>query len=240
MVELEKEEEAIFYKTLNGRKVYITDEDNKKRYVDRNFIDISYSSRESESSVLSNMFPYSFYFQRHIIDSSKNTLERLKHIYSFLRRYKVSSAEGLLQGLKHKKVSLQRQVFKYSGKDAYHIRVASFINDWREDGFLYFNGKKINRFGIEYQQLLNDLYLSLMNNPFFANSLKNTKEKVLLHSDGKLDSSETTLTPREYILRLECMREYLLNMISKKELYEKMDNIALVLSKELSLQKRLY
>jgi hypothetical protein len=210
MVEIEIDGIRKFYYNDSNNKIYITDVNGNKLYVTNDFIDISYGSRESISSALSNMFPYTFYFHG----------------------FKVASVEGFLQSLKHQDPSMQQEVFNYYGKDAYHLRAASFINDWRKTGILYFNKEEISRFSIEYQKLLNELYLSLLSNRFFVNTLKYTGEKELIHSDGNLDPNETILTSKEYILRIEYMRDYLLAKMNKKKLENKLDTLAVVIAEE--------
>ncbi|HHX16988.1 MAG TPA: hypothetical protein GX725_03680 [Mollicutes bacterium] len=191
MVELFNEGKRQYY-NVDGIKVYIRDNEGKKIYTSNEFIDISYNSTlihplNRVSCTLSNFFPHDFYFRHH----------------------HVRSVEGVLQGFKFKDILLQRESFKHYGRDAYAFGSAAFSNDWRCDGYLYFEGEKVDRFGIEYQKLLNELYVSLSLKKAFENNLIYTGNRVLLHSVGVLDPRETVLTTKEYILRLEILRECL-------------------------------
>ena len=186
------------------RKYYI-DEYNNRVYLDLisggriyftdKFGDISYLTKESNSRCLSNLFPYEFRFRTH----------------------KMESIEGLLQSLKIRKKRLQKKLWRYSGKDAYHTRAFSFADDWRKEGILYWRGKPINRFGLEYQMFLNKMYLNLYKKQeLFKKALDQTKNRVLLHSTGKTNPKETILTPDEYINRLTIIRDNLEKIAKEK------------------------
>jgi|LSQX01.1.fsa_nt_gb hypothetical protein len=183
-----------YYLNDDGNCVNITDQDGKHIYFTDDFVDISYRSSNSVACLLSNLYPLVFNF----------------------KGYPVNSIEGVLQALKHKNFETQRLIFNYSGKDAYHTKAASFLNDWRETGTLYFKNEAINRFSIGYQFLLNDLYLSAFRNPLYASTLKYTGKRELLHSIGKTDPQETILTRKEYIERLLILRDYVLSDVRVK------------------------
>lgn len=178
-----------YYDDQNKNRIYITNNDGKKLWFTNDFVDISYFSKNSVASALSNLFPYNFVF----------------------RCYNVKSIEGVLQGLKQEDSNVQQLIFNYAGKDAYHTRASSFIDDWRTDGIIYFQGNPIDRFDMEYQELLNELYLSLCQNPLFVKALMFTGKRELLHSEGEMDPSETILTPVEYIDRLKIIRDSFAN-----------------------------
>jgi hypothetical protein len=188
MLEIQTRGYRKYYMDENNEPIYITDINGKNLWVTDDFVDISYESTNSIAASLSNLFPYNFDF----------------------RGYKVKSVEGVLQALKHKDIKEQQLIFNYAGKDAYHVRASSFNDDWREMGYLYFDGKQIDRFDIPYQNLLNELYLAVGSNPLFASTLKHTGKRELLHSIGILNPTETILTPREYIERLKIIREALI------------------------------
>ncbi|MDD2469385.1 MAG: hypothetical protein PHI22_00370 [Bacilli bacterium] len=186
MKEIYRDGKIKYYLNDEGNRVHITDKEGKQFYFSDDFVDISYRSSNSVACLLSNLYPIAFNFKGN----------------------SVSSIEGVLQALKHKDFKTQRLIFNYSGKDAYHTRAASFLSDWRETGILYFNNEAFNRFDIDYQFLLNDLYLSAFENPLYASALKYTGKRELLHSIGKTDPRETILTTREYIDRLLILRDY--------------------------------
>lgn len=54
---------------------------------------------------------------------------------------------------------MQNLVFTYSGLDANRIKACNNY-DWKETGTLYFQGKEINRYSKEYDDLVDELYIS--------------------------------------------------------------------------------
>jgi hypothetical protein len=218
MVEIENESKRKFYKDFKGNKIYITDEKGNKIYVTNDFIDISYNSDKDESINLSNLSHYDFNFLG----------------------FQASSIRGVLEGLKYRDMDVQQLNFMQYGE---FLKYASSNNKWQKTNMLYFNNEEINRFSIEYQQLLNELYLSLLLNGSFFYNLLDTNKKVLLYSDGIEDPNKTILTSREFILRLECIRDHLIKKASEKETRKKLDILAQVIAEEqakIVYQKRLY
>lgn len=189
MVEIIERGKRKYFINEKKKHIYIIDKDGKSLSFTDDFVDISYFSKNSVSSALSNLFPYEFTF----------------------RGYQVKSVEGILQSLKHGNPEVQRVLYNYFGKDAYHARAASFANDWRNEHYLHCGNQLVDRFDIEYQNLLNEIYVSLATNPLFASTLKYTNDRVLLHSKGVTDPKETILTPREYVDRLTIIRSSLIN-----------------------------
>lgn len=205
MVTIRDKGKRKYYIDDKNKNVYITDKEGKRLYFTNDFVDISYFSKNSVSSALSNLFPYEFTFRGH----------------------QVKSIEAVLQSLKHSNPEVQSVIYNYFGKDAYHVRAASFANDWRNGHNLYCGSQLIDRFSIDYQDLLNEIYLSASKNPLLVNILKCTDNRVLLHSNGINDPEETILTPREYIDRLTIIRSSLINgMNAENSLSELGDNIA--------------
>lgn len=166
----------------------VEDENHKKYSGNKDVINISYGFADSLAKSLSNLFRYKFVF----------------------RKKKVSSIEGVLQGIKHKSAKNQNLVFGYYGLDAYHTRATNFFDDWRRDGILYWQGKTINRQAEEYQLFLDELYISAIQNPLFLNAIKATGEKYLMHHIGVTDNTQTVLTREEYEVRLNTLREFLI------------------------------
>ena len=179
--QLLKNEDGIFF---DGS--LIEDNEKNKVFEGENFINISYTSKTSISKALSNLFPYSFIF----------------------RGKKVSSVEGVLQGIKYKDKKIQNLVLNYSGLDAYHTRAANNYDFWGNNGKLYWQGKEINRHGEEYQNFLDELYVSLLKNKLFQRVLISSGDKYLLHHIGQTDPKITVLTRYEYESRLNTLREF--------------------------------
>ncbi len=147
-------------------------------------IDI-HSKGEYPSCALSNFAEYEFY-----VDGIK-----------------CLSMEGFLQGLKFKNTEKQKKVCLLSGVNAKNSSRRTFAQlRWRLTHNLYWQGKRINRYSDEYQLLLDKAYDELSKNGEFIKALKLSENKVLVHSIGKNNMSETVLTEREFISRLEKLR----------------------------------
>ena len=181
MPALDEKDECIYFK---GELV----EDAEKKYaLGETFINIGYNFKNSNSRVLSNLYPLEFKF----------------------RGKKVKSIEGVLQGIKYKDKTTQNLVLKYSGVDAYHTRACNEIDFWGNAGILYWQGKPMDRHGKAYQDFLDELYISATKNPLYVRALIATGDKYILHHIGRNDASETVLTRFEYESRLNTLREYL-------------------------------
>ncbi|MBR2909698.1 MAG: hypothetical protein IKC11_05070 [Clostridia bacterium] len=163
-------------------------EDQEKKYFSgETFINISYNSKEHLSRMLSNLYPMEFTF----------------------RGKKVKSIEGVLQGIKYKDKKIQNLVLKYSGIDAYHTRGANTLDVWTKTQRLYWQGKEMARESEEYQDFLDELYLSAIKNPLYLRALISTEDKYLLHHIGNTDIHQTVLTRFEYEQRLNSLRAYI-------------------------------
>lgn len=149
------------------------------------WINVGYKHKGPYAKVLSNLFPYEFTFRG-------KTLE---------------SIEAFFQGIKFKDINMQNLVFKYSGLDANRVKVCSNY-DWKETGILYWQGKEINRFSKEYDDLVDELYISAIQNPLYRNILKST-DRYILHTMGGLTKEETVFTRYEFELQLNCLKEFL-------------------------------
>lgn len=84
-------------------------------------------------------------------------------------------------------------IYDYHGKDAWHLR-GTFPYVWQESGILYTPTGKINRYGNEYQDFLDELYFCVYQNPLYRNNLKSSYGKKLDHTIGEDDVNNTTLT----------------------------------------------
>jgi hypothetical protein len=147
-------------------------------------INVGYKLKGPYSKVLSNLFPYKIKF----------------------RNITLNSIEGFFQGIKFKDKKAQNLVFKYSGLDSNNIKVASAY-DWKESGLLYWQGKPINRFGKDYELLIDELYIAALQNPLYRGVLK-TCDKPIIHSIGENDSKKTVFTRYEFEHELNCLREF--------------------------------
>lgn len=142
-----------------------------------NTIDISFKSK-GIAKALSNLCPYPFEFDG----------------------VKCASMESFIQSLRVKDVNMQIDVCSKSGPFCYSIR--DLLGDWRETKSVYWQGKPIFRESNQYFMLLTKAYEALLEaSPIFYNALKQVKENEwkIIHSIGCTNSSETLLTPNEYM-----------------------------------------
>ena len=149
------------------------------------WINIGYTLHNNYSKLLSNLFPYNFTFYN----------------------CEFGSIEGFFQGIKYKDINLQKQVFKYSGKDAVALKDATDY-DWTITGNIYFLGKEIKRDSKEYDDLINELYISAMQNKLYRTALKKCPLPII-HPIGKTSKKETTFTRYEFELMLNCLHDFL-------------------------------
>lgn len=172
-----------------GENIYLDNElveDSEQKYPEgENYLDVGYNLKNSNSKVLSNLFPMQFKFKGKM----------------------VNSIEGVMQGIKYKDKKMQNLVLKYSGIDAYHTRICNEKDFWGKTGLLYWQGKPMDRHSNEYQIFIDELFFSALNNPLYKNALL-ASEKYLLHHIGRDNPNETVLTRYEYELRLNSLRDF--------------------------------
>jgi len=142
------------------------------------------SGKEYPSNALSNFAPHPFIFDG--VD--------------------VSSMEGLLQSFKYKNFDMQKEICKLVGKAA---KFKGKKKNWYTDQKLYWNGAVYERESKEYQSLLDRAFDALAENTGFQKALIASGKSVLTHEIGKSKESETVLTKREFISRLNKIRERL-------------------------------
>lgn len=140
------------------------------------------------SKVISNLFPYKFYF----------------------KGYKISCVESIFQAFKFKNKKLQKLVFEYESLNANRIKGCSDY-DWTESGIVYFLGKEMNRDSKDYEDFVDEIYVSLIQNPLFVQALKNVGNRYILHSIGLEDKTKTTFTRAEFEKELNIIKDYVLS-----------------------------
>lgn len=138
------------------------------------------SGRGYPSSALSNFAPHPF-----VIDGVE-----------------CASMEGFLQSLKSPNPEIQKDICKMVG-------LAAKRRGNKRWTCLYWQGKEIDRFGEEYQRLLDRAYDALSQNDGFKRALLATGDAVLTHDIGRRKESETVLTRSEFCRRLTRIREKL-------------------------------
>lgn len=131
---------------------------------------------------------------------------------SNFRRYKFvfdgvecDSMEALVQAFKFQNPEVQRLVCQIKP------RMAKLLGTernavWQPARTLWWNGQAYDRFGDEYQALLDRAYEALAQNPDFVQALLATGEEFLTHSVGEADPAKTVLTEEELCSRLMKLR----------------------------------
>lgn len=142
------------------------------------------SGKEYPANALSNFAPHPFVFEG----------------------VECNSFEGFLQSLKFSNVDMQKEVCKLVGKAA---KMKGKQKKWWMTQTLYWNGKEYKRDSKEYQELLNRAFDALSKNDSFRKALLASGDSVLTHEIGKSKESETVLTKREFISRLNKIRDKL-------------------------------
>ena len=117
-----------------------------------------------------------------------------------------NSMEGFLQSLKFTSIDMQREVCKLVGKAA---KFKGRGKNWRVKQKLYWNGVEYDRSSDEYQDLLDRAFDALSENTGFQKALLASGNSVLTHELGKSKENETVLTKREFISRLNKIRDKL-------------------------------
>ena len=163
----------------------LQDKDGNKIGETEKWIDVSYKNRGDFSQMLSNLFPYNFKF----------------------RGKRLTSIENFFQGIKFKDKKTQNYVFTYYGTQAVHLKAASNY-DWKETGKIYWQGKAIKRESKDYELLIDELYISAIQNPIYRGILANCN-KPIIHSIGKNDKKETTFTRYEFEFELNCLKDFI-------------------------------
>jgi hypothetical protein len=142
------------------------------------------SGKEYPSNALSNFAPHPFIFDD----------------------IECNSMEGLLQSFKFSNPDMQKQICKLIGKTA---KFKGKSKKWWISQKLYWNGVEYDRKSKEYQDLLDRAFDALSKNTSFQKALLASGKSVLTHKIGKMKENETILTRKEFISRLNKIREKL-------------------------------
>ena len=152
------------------------------------FINVGYANKGSSlAKCLSNLFPYKFYFKGFFVDS----------------------VESVIQSLKFKDKKNQRLVFDYSGLNSNRVKACSDY-DWKISQTVFFQGMQIERDSRQYDEFIDEIYCSLIQNNLFRNALKNVGNRYILHSIGNENKKETLLSRYEFERELNCIKDYVL------------------------------
>ena len=119
----------------------------------------------------------------------------------------IASMEGFLQSLKFENPEMQKHVCTLVG---FAAKKKGKFKNWQEKGKLYWQGQEIDRFGEDYQALLDRAYDAMFKeNEGARKALLATQGATLEHSIGRTKEAETILTRREFCSRLTKIREHL-------------------------------
>lgn len=158
----------------------------------KDIINVAYMFHGHYQKTLSNLFNYNFYF----------------------KGFKLASAEAVFQSLKISDKNVQKLVFGYSGPAANKISTAADY-DWKENGIVYFQGKPMVRDSKDYDDFIDEMYVSMLQNPLFRNTLKNVGDKYIMHSIGGSDKAKTLYTRYEFELEFNCLKAYVQKYYNK-------------------------
>ncbi len=166
-------------------KDIVVDKDGNTVSETENWINAGYKLHGPFPKVISNLFPYEFVF----------------------RGVKVKSIESIFQSLRFKDKKLQKMIFKLYGMDSNVVKVATDYN-WKETYMLYFQGKEFNRDSKEFDDFIDEMYISALQNPLYRGVLKNINKQII-HSIGQESKKETLFTRYEFEFELNCLVAFL-------------------------------
>lgn len=149
-----------------------------------------------------------------VLDIHSNAVYPLNVLSNFTKScftvdgVKVRSMEGFLQSLKTPCIEEQEEICDLIGFTAKKIGNQIAKKHEFDGRTLYWQGKKIDRYSQEYQNLLKKAYLSKYKSDLeFRSALACTKGRELVHTVGKQDPKETILTEKEFVGILTAMRD---------------------------------
>ena len=174
---------------IDGKEYYdgepLIDEEGKEIGDCEKWINVGYKHSGPYAKVLSNLFPYEFEF----------------------RGKKLTCIEAFFQGIKFKDITMQNMVFEYTALNSNYVKVCSGY-DWKETGIVYWQGEEINRYSEEFDDLVDEMYISAIQNPLYRNVLKDC-ERNIIHTMGGKEKSDTVFTRYEFEKQLNCLKDFL-------------------------------
>lgn len=174
---------------IDGKEYYdgepLIDEEGKEIGDCEKWINVGYKHSGPYAKVLSNLFPYEFEF----------------------RGKKLKCIEAFFQGIKFKDITMQNMVFEYIALNSNYVKVCSGY-DWKETGIVYWQGEEINRYSEEFDDLVDEMYISAIQNPLYRNVLKDC-ERNIIHTMGGKEKSDTVFTRYEFEKQLNCLKDFL-------------------------------
>ena len=71
-----------------------------------------------------------------------------------------------------------------------------------------FNERMKKMLGDEFDDFIDELYVSLIQNPLYRNALKKVGDKYILHALGEKTKMDTVFTREEFERELNCLKEF--------------------------------
>ena len=163
----------------------VVDKDGNTVAETENWINAGFKLHGALPKVISNLFPYEFTF----------------------RGVKVKSIESIFQSLRFKDKKTQKLIFNLHGMPSNVVKVATDYN-WKETYMLYFQGKTFHRESKEFDDFIDEMYISALQNPLYRGVLSKI-DKQIIHSIGQESKKETLFTRYEFEFELNCIVSFL-------------------------------
>ena len=149
---------------------------------------------------------------QHVIEIGGHTNSPLgKRLSNFHTRpfvfdgVKCASFEGFIQSLKCPDPVRQKEVCALVGIEA--KRAGKPYDNWKDEGYLYWNGTRYKRLSRDYMLLISRVYDAIYEqNADFRDDLLALGDATIWHSIGNPDPRETTLTEWEMLRELDRLR----------------------------------
>ncbi len=150
-----------------------------------------------ETAVLSNLYPHKFPFYT-------------SGAFGMCHEVQCLSMESFIQSLRVKDPVVQKYICENLTGPMVH-KLKPCLRDWREDGYVYWNGSIIMRDSATYQELISTAYDCLFegNQLFREFVLPHFKGMYLIHSIGNDHVSQTLLTESEFRYQLNRLMQRL-------------------------------
>lgn len=139
------------------------------------------------------------------VDDQHRILSNLADKRFFFDGELIYSIESVLQSIK---IVDEAEQAVYWTRSGIWCKKAGRKIPWQGSRVLFWKGKPMDRDGEDYQDFLDQLYAACFADckPFRA-ALAATGDEELTHSIGTVDQEHTILTQREFLCRLNTMRQ---------------------------------
>ena len=138
-----------------------------------------------------------------IIVGNKNIISEFEFVFDGV---KCSSIENLFQSFFVPDFEQQQHI-------CFSINKPLILNnkyDGVDNTLLYWKGLEFSRFSVQYQFILNNIFIGLSKNKDFIELLLNTDNEVMLSCFSSNDPFKSIFTKDEFIARLNYIRKFLI------------------------------